>query len=570
MKLSPTVRKVLHEHRGSIFFLLLTFGLYFVHVFSQMLVMKPTGLWAGHVHIWGDWSLHIAMVNIFALKPPDEWFAYHPYYAYGKFTYGFLTNLISGLLMRVGFSLPAAMLFPSMVFGIVLTLGLYTIFYQLLKTQKAAVTAVVVFFCSSGLGFLRFLSDWLNNPTAANFFFPRQDFTRLERQYQWLAGNWFTGMLVPQRSYLLGMSITVWVMAGVLWVFLRVTKKPKVELTKEQKIILVACGVGAGILPITHMHSFIVLVITSALLGLLTIKQWKKWLWYAVPAGLISTVLYWNFIKGGIENPEFMQVLLGWTAPAGNNPLQHFINWLTMWWEIWGVMFPLALIGIPLARKKLPPISQAFILAGFVVFALANIILFQPIQWDNSKLFMWVYFFLSPLAVLSLQQLWRERAKGSRIIAVVLFILLTGSGYMEMWRLTHFDRNSLEMSSMDDIQLGEKIRQQTNSQSVFLTATAHNHPVMEWGVRPILLGYPGWAFNFGFLYRPREVDINTMFLGGTQAEELLKKYKVSYVAIGPAELQLFRANEAYFRKYPLAVTSQNYRIYDVRSLTGGP
>jgi len=569
MTLSPLLKRVLRNHRGSLFFLMMTFGLYFVYIFSQMLQIRPDGLYAGHVHIWGDWSLHIAMVNIFALKPPGEWFAYHPYYAGGKLTYGFLTNLISGLLMRLGFSLPAAMLLPSMVFGIVLVIGLYVIFYQILKSQKAAVASVVVYFCSSGLGFLRFLSEWLSTPSLERLLYPTKDYTRLEKQYQWLAGNWFNGMLIPQRAYLLGMAMTVWIMAAMLWVFLQVIKKPKAELSKEQKIVLIIAGTAAGLLPITHMHSFIVLVITSALVGLLTISHWKKWLWFGVPAGVISTFLYWHFVKGGIENPEFMQILIGWTAAAGNNPVQHLVNWLTMWWEIWGVMIPLALMGIGLARKRLPMLVQGFLLSGFVIFALANIILFQPIHWDNSKLFMWVYFFLSPLAVLFLQDMWRNKTYGPRIMVIILFILLTGSGYMEMWRLSRFDKNSLMMASNEDMEFGQVVRTVTHSQAVFLTSPEHNHPVMQWGVRPILLGYPGWAFNFGFLYRQREIDVRTMFLGGPSAETLLRMYSISYVVIGPTERHNFNPNISYYSEYPLVISDGNYQVYDVREITGG-
>lgn len=569
MKLPLSFKKLLQRHRKPLLFLLATFGLYFIYIFANMLQIRPDGLWAGHVHVWGDWSLHITMGNIFAYKPPSEWFAYHPYYAGGKLTYAFLTNLISGLLMKAGLSITAAFLLPSMIYGVLLTIGLYAVFYQLLRTQKAAVASVVVFFCSSGLGFLRFFSDWLSNPTLEHLLYPTRDYTRIEAQYQWLAGNWFNGMLIPQRAYLLGMTITVWVMAGLLYVFLRREQKPKPALTRNEKIILVLCGIGAGLLPIAHMHSFIVLVITSGLFALLYLKQWQKLLWYAVPAGIVSSILYWNFVKGGIQNPEFMRILLGWTAPVGNNPLQHFFNWITMWWEIWGVMIPLAILGIPIARKSLSPARLAFLGAGFVVFGLANVILFQPIHWDNSKLFMWAYFFFSAFAVLVLQQLWRGK-RSERIIAVLLFLLLTGSGYMEMWRLGRFDKNALLTADNEDMQLGEFIREKTNSQAIFLSAPTHNHPVMEWGVRPILLGYPGWAFNFGFLYQQREADITTMFKGGPTAEELMKQYNVSYVAIGHTELRQLNANEAYFRMYPLVIQTPNYRIYDVRSLTGGP
>ena len=58
-----------------------------------------------------------------------------------------------------------------------------------------------------------------------------------------------------------------------------------------------------------------------------------------------------------------------------------------------------------------------------------------------------------------------------------------------------------------------------------------------------------------------------MFKGGENTSNLLKKYHISYVVIGPSELRDFQANEEYYQShFPLAFQNQNYRIYDVRSL----
>ena len=558
---------ILKRHFYSILFLVSTFCVYFVYVFSHMLSMQKEGLWAGHVHVWGDWSLHLSMANIFAYKDPSEWFAYHPYYAGGKLTYGFLTNMISGLLVRFGVGYASAFTIPSIIYSILLVFGMYTVYYLLLRSQKAALASVTIFLCSSGLGFLRFLADWLQKPTLQHLLYPTKDYTRIEPIYQWLAGNWINGMLVPQRAYLLGMTITVWVLAGVLWV-VQEQKKGK-HLSKTHAVVLVCCGLGAGILPITHMHSFIVLTIASSLLGVTKLKLWKHLLWYAVPAGALSIILYWQFVKGGIQNPKFMQILIGWTSEKTVDPISSFYLWLKMWWQIWGVMMPIALAGLVVAWKKLKLTEFAVCSTGFAVFALANIVLFQPIHWDNSKLFMWAYFFFAGLAALVLQSLWRK-GMAIRVFAVVLALLLTASGVMELWRLARFDRNSLIMANADDIELGRLIRLHTNSQAIFLTAPTHNHPAMVWGVRPVLLGYTSWAWNFGFLYQEREQDIRTMYKGGESAIELLKKYKVSYVSFGPHEITNFFGNEAFFSKrYPLVMKNESHRFYDVRSVTGG-
>jgi hypothetical protein len=570
MTTADKIRKHLRYHRFSVVFLLCTLCAYFIYIFSQMLQPRADGLWAGHVHVWGDWSLHLAMGNIFAQKDPSEWFAYHPYYAGGKFTYGFLTNMISGLLMRAGWSLPAAFLIPSMIYSVLLVFGMYLAFYRLLKTRSAALTAVFLFFCSSGLGFLRFLPDLYKRPTLEHLLWPTIDYSRIETPYQWLAGNWVNGMLVPQRAYLLGMTISVWVLAGIFTVYFSPNVEKQKPLTKGQKILLVVCGLFAGILPITHMHSLIVLVIVGALLGLILIKQWQKLLWYAVPAGILSTILYMIFVKGGIQNPEFMEILIGWTAPLGSSPFEHFLNWIKMWWEIWGPVLPVSIVGMWIAMKKLPLPNSVVLASGFVIFALGNLIRFQPIHWDNSKLFMWAYFFFAGLMTLVLQKFWR-RTVGHKTFAILLAITLTLTGCIELYRLLRFDQQAYIMGPNEDIEVGKLINQYTDPKAIFLVDPSHNHPAMVWGSRPILLGYTAWAWNFGFLYREREADIAAMYDGGPRTEDLLKKYKISYVGFGPTEMANHPGKEGYFsQRFPLYLKSNSFRFYDVRSLTGGP
>ena len=114
------VRRHVLRHKKPLALLFSTWGLYLFILFLRALDDRPDGLYASTIPVWGDWSLHIAMANIFAHKNPSEWFAYHPIYADGKFTYGFLTNLISGLLIRAGFSVYWAFVFPSLVYVVLL------------------------------------------------------------------------------------------------------------------------------------------------------------------------------------------------------------------------------------------------------------------------------------------------------------------------------------------------------------------------------------------------------------------------------------------------------------------
>jgi hypothetical protein len=210
-------------HLRAVSILLLTWGVFFGFIFSRAIEVDQTGVYAGHVNVWSDWALHISMVNIFAYKNVSEWFAYHPIYSGGKFTYGFLTNLISGMLMRMGLNLPQAMILPSIIYVMLMLAAMYGLFWLLSRSRLKAVLAVNFFLLSSGPGFWRFLAANGYRFNLEGFVKPLVDYSALG-DYSWLAGNIIVGMLLPQRAFLLGLTLALWSLTLLSWEGIR--KKP--------------------------------------------------------------------------------------------------------------------------------------------------------------------------------------------------------------------------------------------------------------------------------------------------------------------------------------------------------
>ncbi len=542
---------LLQRHKKALIFLLATWGLYFGFLFSRMIRLSPNGLVVGNENVWSDWPLHIAIANIVALKSPHLWFAYHPLYAGGKLTYPFLANVISGLLMRAGLSLPFAFIVPSLLTALFLLLGMYALWYVLLGSRKQAIGAISLFLLSSGWGFIHFIQDMINHPTWQTVWVPRV-YSRID-DHQWYTGNVINGMLLPQRAFLLGMTFAVWAIVCLL-VCLRSQK-----ISIQQRWWLVGAGLLVGLLPITHMHSFIVMAVVSLCLFGVTWRRWHIWLPYGMPAATLGLILYALFIRGGIETPHFMTFSPGWTATS-------VADWFHQWWWQWGLAPVVALLGFWQWRRKGKVYEKAFFAAFLILFIAANTILFQPTQWDNSKLFLWVYFALSGLMATGLAYLWRRPWFAVRVVTILVTICLIGSGALEVLRLQTLSTTPLLVSSTEEVLLADQIRHETAPTAVFLTAPIHNSLISMWAVRPILLGYIGWISNYGFLYEQREKDMYAIYAGYANTAELVARYDISYVVIGPQERRLAGLNESYFAThYPAAFSSNNYVIYDVRN-----
>ncbi|HEY1074569.1 MAG TPA: hypothetical protein VGE59_02610 [Patescibacteria group bacterium] len=538
-------------HRGPLLFLFATWGTFFVALFGRMMLFRPDGLYMGHNVVWSDWALHVALAQRFATLPVADWFVTHPLYAGGKLTYPFVVNMISGLLMRIGTPLTWAFAIPSIVCVFAFIAGVYFLFFHLLRSRAQAVVGIFLFFLSAGMGFVPFLRDVFTHHNWASLAYPPQDFSRLG-QLSWETSNAITGMILPQRALLLGMTIGVWALAAIIKVFGR-KKEP------SDGWLLMLAGAGIGLLPITHPHSLISIAIILLVIFVSYRTAWQRWLFLGFPAALIGIPLYLKFVGGGIENPHFFSLSLGWTATS-------FGGWFAQWFWQWGLTLPLAGISMWILWRFGNGVSRSFFLGCFVLFLVGNIVQFQPIAWDNSKVFLWSYLGFCGLTAAFLVGLWRSHGL-VRPLAVALLITLTATGLLEMIRLQRVDQHTYLVTSQEDINLGEQIREETYTTDRFLTAPVHNHFITLWAVRPILLGYTAWVYNYGFNYAQREADVKSIYTGTTDAISLLRDYGVSYVVIGPAEKNAFTVNEDFFSsRFPVAFKNSQNTVYDTRKV----
>jgi len=78
------------------------------------------------------------------------------------------------------------------------------------------------------------------------------------------------------------------------------------------------------------------------------------------------------------------------------------------------------------------------------------------------------------------------------------------------------------------------------------------------------MGYPGHIWTHGLNFVRREGDLKRMYLGGTDAEQLLQNYQIQYVVIGPLERLIMPVNEQFFSEYPKIGEVGEYKLYKVQ------
>ncbi|NMC35536.1 hypothetical protein GYA49_00665 [Candidatus Beckwithbacteria bacterium] len=520
--------------------LLATWGVFFLTFWPKMLYVDSDGnLTTGWWIVWADWAMHISQVMNLYSRPLGAVLANNPLFYGQKLAYPLFTNLLSANLLKVGFTLPQAMVLPSIAFSFSLLLGLYTLGKMLVKHEAQIFLAICVFFTGGSLGFIEFLKDpsLSENIRYANTHIPDLGY--------WMY-NVFLGFLIPQRAMLAGMGLGIWVFCFVIWLYLKDFK--------VKNLTLFLAGLVTGLLTYVHVHTVIVLFFLCFWLLLMSYRYWYKWLLFGAGAFLTALPFFlWGFDR---DLGTFMRLQLGWLA-HNNGTLWA---WFLFWFKNWGVFLPVVAIGFWQIWKKTK--LRNIYLAFLLIFGLANIWLFQPYDWDNAKLFIWVYLFWCFLAVQALSFVWQKKIAG-KLLATILCIFLILAGTLDLFRLLQF--NEQPMLTSHEIDLAQMLRRKSSHNDIILNSDWH----LQWASvltgRQIMMGYRGWLWSWGIDYNSRLEEVRKIYQGEPQALDLIKKYSIDWIILDSSSRGMFENNEQFLDEhFIIDYEEPGLKIYKVK------
>lgn len=523
-----------------------------------------------HVSIWGDWAAHFTMGSAMAYR--HLLLETSPFLIGAPFSYPFVANLISAILIDRGNDFFLSFIIPSAIASVVIVYALFGFYKVLFKSMATAILATTIYLCNGGLGFIQFIKDVLNSPQPlVTILNPPVEYTHLsEWHIEWISVIY--SMIIPQRAFTLGFPIALVILLLLFKVFF------KNEYHGRKKYcILIITGLLTGGLTLIHSHSFLALAIIIPCWGLaLLINNKNKkeilidWLVWLSSLVFLALPLVTTFLAKNVSN-DFFSFYPGWFAQEKD------ISWLLFWLNNWGVTPILALLGyMTLIRteksKKLQLTKVLLFLPFFIIFILLNLFLFQPFIWDNTKLLAWASVGISGLAGYYLYYLVKKASRFKKnslrfLVCFAVFLLFTitiFSGFIDALRVVRFDLHTYQMYSKEELQLAEWVKTNTSSESIWLTGDQHNNWLYNLTGRQPLMTFRGWLWTHGYVYLPIEADTGALFLN--PSPELIKKYNISYALIGNNEREVWHAKELTFiQRFPIVKQSGEYTIYDLRN-----
>jgi hypothetical protein len=524
-------------------------------VFGRVIVEQDGGLATGYVNNLGDMPFHVGVTTSFAYGqnfPPTD-----PTFAGTGFVYPYLSDFLTAMFVAQGATMREAFLIGNLALGLSLVGVLYQFTRLVTRDRLAAYLAPVLVLFSGGLGWLGIFGDAQASEgglIALLGALPHDYTITSEGPFRW--GNAITTLLVTQRSLLMGLPIAV-IVFGLLWRLVR--SDSTATSTIQPRVLAVAAGVLTGSLPLVHAHSFIVVMGTAFLMGLLFREwrsdRWRPWLVYVIVALAIALPQVWWSTRDSIASAgTFFGFELGWDHREEN------ILWF--WFINTGLFIPLSAVAAVWALRARTDARAllTFTLPFLAWFIVPNLVKLAPWVWDNIKVLFYWYVGFVPLVALLIAH-WLRGDTVRRAAGVIAVLALTLAGGLDVWRAAsgqtvygEFDR--------DAVALADQVRADTAPRALLLAAPTWNATVFLTG-RPTLLGYTGHVWSRGLPYADRERDIARIYAGDPDADALLAQYEIEYIVLGPIERGSLSVNDAYFERFALVAQAGEYELYEV-------
>jgi hypothetical protein len=571
--------------------------------FQRAVIETPEGLYTGVLNNFGDLPFHLSVITGFSFGnnfPPQD-----PTYAGVHFTYPFLTDFVSAIFVRCGADLRQSMFIENFVVAVAFVGLLHRWALEMLRDKLAAIITPLLVFLNGGFGWILLwnqLSQKNDDGLMAALRSLPPSFTIIP-DTSWRWGNAVSTLLIPQRGFLLGLPLAVIVFTqwwkatapagdavrreqsdaaeegrgekgkggigkGKKNKRRKTSEKPPLVSTNHSRLPLfpsspvslslrrmIAAGIVAGLLPLVHAHSFVVVMAVGGVIALLQ-RRWREWFTFALVASIIALPqMWWSTHNSAVDAKKFFEWQLGWDHGKEN------ILWF--WLKNTGVFIPLTIAAILWRRDKEPLVSQRlllFLLPFGLCFIVPNVMKMAPWIWDNIKVLFYWWLAAAPLVALLLARLWRGSV-ASKMIAAALFVCVTLAGALDVGAIV-LRSQQYQIFNREGIEFAELIKREVPTNALVIHAPVHNHPVFLTGRRS-LMGYPGHVWTHGLEFGPRETEIKKIYAGAPDAVPTLWKHGVTYAVVGPLERNLMNVNDQFFARFQLVGEVGGYRLYKI-------
>ncbi len=471
------------------------------------------------VNNYGDLPLHLTYIRNMVdgtCFPPDN-----PYFSLEKLRYPMGMDLYNALWEQIGVPPQSHLCAVGLVMLTATVMAMY---------RFGGILLVGAFFLNGGwAGWQFFTSGIVKDYQSA---------------LTWK--NFFTTLFITQRGLLMALPLGLW-LVGRIRAYFYDAESPCAPLTGKQATLI---GLAWGVLPLFHMHAFIIVSLLIAFYVLAgpqpknNLRRVTPILAWAIPVAT-PFVLYLTdlFRKGSMVHFQW-----NWFSP-GN--LAYFFGVELGPWAIF--ILSMAIYRLWKGNRR----ERAEWIMACCAFLIFNAVLLAPWDWDKLKVLIWFYFIIVTLSARAITPHLTIQRKAA--LCVVLFfsaticLLAVSGGHARPTRL--YEYKELWNTKGAIVALPKN--------AVVAATPTFNHPLSFWGHK-IAVGYSGHLWSHGVDFQTSEKLLEQLYKNGENWKQIANRLGLTHIFWGPMEKQRFGGQAPIWRTIlPNLSPVPGYEIYYV-------
>ena len=468
--------------------------------------------------------------------------------------YPILTDATATTMLLFGASIQAAMIVPAAVMSALVYCGYLIFAREVTRNTPAAVVAAVLLFFNGGLGFLY------------DFDLSGHDFSKIteiftgyyktpanQPEYNLRWSNLVCDLLLPQRTFLGG-----WTLLLPALYFARSA------LRRHETRDYLLATLFASALPMVHTHSFAALGLYcagSCVYQFVADPENRRKLMRGAGMflGLTLVCALPQVISSTLKQATregFVRLHFNWV----NYTDEGFVDFYPWFWA---KNIGLPLLAMICALLEWKNRDRMEFVGAACIFVVAELVLFQPLDYDNNKLFYIWYLLILPAAGSACVGVWR-RLRGTRSRALLAALFLAGSTLSGALSIARECVSDYQLFSAADVAAAEYIEENTDPDDMFLTGLHHNNPVYALAGRDVVCGPSLFLYWHGLDYMSRDARVRAFYADPENNLDLLRECNVKYIVSGSAERYELNSNEeALDALFELIYDEMGTKIYRV-------
>ena len=482
------------------------------------------------ISVFSDFAPHMGMIRSFSVS--DNFPTQYAHFAGEDIKYHFMFQFLAGNLEFLGLRIDHAFNVPSIISMVSVYHLLFVLTLHLLKSRLTAWLGALFFTFRSSFSVFRYMAEYRGKDV----------FKMLRDNTQFLAytthedwGLWNLNVYCNQRHLCFG--ITAILLAILLFLpYLTDSFKALEKVEKGQRfgkirtlffckeafwILDVKASIGAGLFlgSLAFFHGSALIAAIAMLFFMAAFSRFRIDYLITALIAMGMSFLQTNFFMddGGIG----VKYQFGFIAE--NTTVSGVIGYI---FALTGIVLLLTLLGACLTKGAVRYMCFVFAVPFIMSFTLAV----TDDVTVNHKWVMISLMLLSMYAAHFITFLLKEKAVLQRVLAVILIICMTATGFYEFTIVQKKNENYIKLNLDDPVTMW--IEENATTEDMFLTSWYSLSNVVMGGAM-LYYGWPYYAWSAGYdtNYRGQQVALMYEASSPVELSYLVAKNKIDYIIV---------------------------------------